>query len=243
MPTDERPARAGRPRRLPDAGSDLSSREQILEAAAALFVENGFAMTTTRAIAARVGIRQASLYYHFAGKDELLMDLLTNSVRPSLEVVRRIEALVPSAATAAGALYALALVDVDTLVRTPHNIGMLYMIPEVQGERYEGFHLERRKLESTYGRLGMAAATREVAVTMTAGRLGAVLIQLTELVIQLRRSGEPSAADRQGIASTCLRACGLSSVAIDAARREAEGLLERHLRPTAEPWAAITGSR
>lgn len=223
--SDDRPARVGRPRKVPDTDSEVSPREQILDAAAALFAENGFTATSTRAIAERVGIRQASLYYHFAGKDELLIELLTTSVRPSLDVVRRLESLVPDAASAAGALYALAVVDVGTLIRTPHNIGTLYLLPELRNERYDAFHRERRELQDTYGRLGVAAATDEVATSISDERLGAILIQLAELVIQLRRSGDTQATDSDAIAATCLRACGLDAAAIEAARREAAELL------------------
>ncbi len=138
-PADSRSGRVGRPRLIDDSDSDLSPREQILEVAAELFSENGFDATSTRAIAERVGIRQASLYYHFAGKDEILIELLTTSVRPSMDFVRQLEAQVPAGATPAGALYALAVIDVETLIRTPHNIGTLYLLPEVQHERYDGF--------------------------------------------------------------------------------------------------------
>lgn len=223
--SDDRPARVGRPRSVPATDSEASPREQILDAAAALFAENGFTATSTRSIAERVGIRQASLYYHFAGKDELLIELLTTSVRPSLDVVRRLESLVPEVASAAGALYALAVVDVGTLIRTPHNIGTLYLLPELRSERYDAFHTERRELQETYGRLGTAAAADEVATTIGAERLGAILIQLAELVIQLRRSGETEATDADAIAATCLRACGLDAAAIESARREAGALL------------------
>ena len=104
--------RPGRPRHAPASGpADATPREQILDAAAALFAERGFAATTTRLIAERVGIRQASLYYHFAGKDELLIELLTTSVRPSLDAVRRIEGLVPGAASAAAVRSSAAATD------------------------------------------------------------------------------------------------------------------------------------
>ena len=46
--------------------------ELVLDAAAALFGEKGFSETTTRAIAARLNIHQASLYYHISTKEELL---------------------------------------------------------------------------------------------------------------------------------------------------------------------------
>src|SRR5690606_6446151 len=74
MPTLSR-VRPGRPRHLPDKGVG-TPREQVLEAAALLFTSKGFAATSTREIAEAVGIRQASLYYHFAGKDEILAALL-----------------------------------------------------------------------------------------------------------------------------------------------------------------------
>ncbi|SDQ58978.1 transcriptional regulator, TetR family [Curtobacterium sp. UNCCL20] len=225
MPHDDRPSRVGRPRAVPNSSSELSPRDQILDAAAALFVENGFSATSTRSIAERVGIRQASLYYHFAGKDDVLVELLTTSVRPSLEVVRGVEQLVPDSASAAGALAALVTADVETLVRTPHNVGTLYLLPEVQGERYDEFRVERRALQDTYGRLGAAAATPDVGTTVTADRLGALLIQLAETVIQIRREGDVDDADRDAIVATCLRVCGLDAPAIASALQEADALL------------------
>src|ERR1700752_4646273 len=55
--------------------SDRSTPERVLDTAAALFWEKGYAATTTREIAAAVGIQQASLYYHVASKEGLLYQL------------------------------------------------------------------------------------------------------------------------------------------------------------------------
>ena len=220
-------ARPGRPRHAPASGpADATPRQQILDAAAALFAERGFAATTTRLIAERVGIRQASLYYHFAGKDELLIELLTTSVRPSLDAVGRIEGLVPGTASAAAALYLLALIDVQTLSRTPHNIGTLYLLPEVQHERYDSFRAERQELQDAYGRLGARAASPSVLAGTSAQRLGELLIQVTEVVIQIRRAREPDSADAQAIAASCLRLCGCPQSTIDRARAEAAELVQ-----------------
>ena len=219
-------ARPGRPRHAPASGpAGATPREQILDAAAALFAERGFAATTTRLIAERVGVRQASLYYHFAGKDELLIELLTTSVRPSLDAVARIEGLVPGTASAAAALYLLALIDVETLGRTPHNIGTLYLLPEVQHERYDSFRAERQELQDAYGRLGARAAGPEVLAGTSVQRLGELLIQVTEVVIQIRRVREPDSADARAIAASCLRLCGCPQSTIDRARAEAATLL------------------
>ena len=217
--------RLGRPRHTPEEqGADTSPREQILDAAAALFVEHGFAATSTRMIAERVGIRQASLYYHFSGKDELLIELLTTSVRPSLDAVAAIEEFVPERASAAAALYLLASVDVDTLIRTPHNVGTLYLLPEIQHERYDDFRAERRQLQEAYGRLGTQVATPAVLSRMSSTQLAEMLIQMTEVIIQIRRVREPDDTDGGAIAMSCLRVCGLEDDAIDRARTEAAGI-------------------
>ena len=217
--------RLGRPRHTAEeSAADTSPREQILDAAAALFVEHGFAATSTRMIAERVGIRQASLYYHFAGKDELLVELLTTSVRPSLDAVEAIEALVPERATPAAALYLLVSVDVQTLARTPHNVGTLYLLPEVQLETYDQFRTDRRQLQDAYGRLGTQAATAATLATVTTDQLAELLIQLTEVVIQIRRVRELSESDAAAIATSCLRVCGLSERAIAKASAEATAL-------------------
>jgi len=220
--SDENASPLGRPSRSPAPSASPSSRAQILEAAAALFAEHGFSATSTRMIAERVGIRQASLYYHFAGKDDLLDELLRTSVRPSLDAVQGLEEQVAAGKVpAATALRSLALTDVDTLMRAPHNIGTLYLLPETQGERFAGFRAERAALAAAYRRLGHAAATDQVRRTVPAHRLGRILIQLVETVIELRRGGEAEARDRDALADSCLRVCGLDDDAIVAARRGA----------------------
>jgi AcrR family transcriptional regulator len=219
-------SRVGRPRHRPEAAGAGPAREQILDAAAALFAEHGVAGTSTRMIADRVGIRQASLYHHFSGKDEILGELLSTSVRPSLERTERLEAAVAAGtASAAAALYALAVVDVHTLTGTAHNVGTLYLLPEVQGERFDQFHQERAALRDGYGRFGAAAATSAVAAVLPTDRLGELLIQLVEVVIQIRRTREPTDADTTAIATSCLRLCGLGEDAVAEAAGHAAALL------------------
>jgi len=216
--------RPGRPRHAPDDGGDRSPREQILEAAAALFVGQGFSATSTRAIADRVGIRQASLYYHFAGKDDILLELLRTSVRPSLDTARALED-----AAAEPALYALAMADAHTLATAPHNIGMLYLLPEVQLERYDMFREDRAELQDTYARLGAKVAGEDPA-SPAAARRGEMLIQLVEVVIQQRRTRVPDTSDCHAIAEACLRVCGADGRTIATARADAAGLVTTSVR-------------
>ena len=98
--------RAGRPRLRPASNADLSARGEILNAAAGLLVSQGLAATTTRQITEHVGIRQASLYYYFTSKDEILLELLTQSLRPSLKIAKILEARSGGRDDPAAGLYA-----------------------------------------------------------------------------------------------------------------------------------------
>lgn len=51
-------------------------RTRILEEAAALFVERGYAETSLRGIAAAAGMKAGSVYYHFESKDEIIESVL-----------------------------------------------------------------------------------------------------------------------------------------------------------------------
>jgi TetR/AcrR family transcriptional regulator len=56
------------------AGEDR--RQQILQMAMSLFSKNGFAGTTTKKIAAAAGVSEATVFKHFANKDELYSAIL-----------------------------------------------------------------------------------------------------------------------------------------------------------------------
>jgi AcrR family transcriptional regulator len=212
--------RAGRPRLRPASNADVPPREEILDAAAGLFVSQGLAATTTRQIAGRVGIRQASLYYHFTGKDEILLELLTQSVRPSLQVAAMLESSCRD--DPAAGLYALALIDVRTLTRAPHNIATLYLVPEVQGEEFASFRAERSQLQAAYGRLGRAAAP---SAGLDETLIGTLVMQVVEAVIHLRRSGDLRDSHAHDIAACCLRVIGLGVPQVTRARHAAGKLL------------------
>lgn len=61
-------------------GSQQSTRERLLDAAAELFSRNGYAATSTRAIADILGIRKASIYYHIENKEDLLYAICKSSL-------------------------------------------------------------------------------------------------------------------------------------------------------------------
>lgn len=139
--------RVGRPRATGESGD---ARRDFLDAAAELFVERGYTATTTRAIADRAGLRQASLYHYFEGKEDLLAELLAGTVRPSLELATE---LLSSESSRFARLWALCRADIALLCGGPHNLGALYLLPELSVERFDEFRVERAALKSAYGQL------------------------------------------------------------------------------------------
>lgn len=61
--------------------------ERILDAAEALFAEQGYTGTTLRAVADRVGVRIPSLYNHFESKEALYAAVLERGIAPVIAVL------------------------------------------------------------------------------------------------------------------------------------------------------------
>jgi AcrR family transcriptional regulator len=72
--TDEPPKRRGRP---PSGG-----REAIVEAALQLLRDEGIANLTSREVAARAGVSDASVYYHFGDRAGLLQAVFEQGMKP-----------------------------------------------------------------------------------------------------------------------------------------------------------------
>jgi len=68
-------------------------REQILEAAEAVFLEKGFLNATTDEIAQRAEVAVGTLYLYFRSKEEMYVSLLFESVEIFRQELERIQAL------------------------------------------------------------------------------------------------------------------------------------------------------
>ncbi len=73
-------------------------RRIILDAAARILRRNGYKATTLRDIAAAVGIKAGSIYYHFASKDEIVAAVMNDGVERVQETVTRALAGLPATA-------------------------------------------------------------------------------------------------------------------------------------------------
>jgi len=91
------------PLRRPRRKGEITA-ERILDAAEALFAEHGYAGTTLRDVAERVGIRIPSLYNHFESKDALYAAVLERGVGPVLAMLSELVASGRDAAREAHAI-------------------------------------------------------------------------------------------------------------------------------------------
>jgi len=75
----------GRPRKTLDERDDGNRRVDLVNAAARLFRKKGFDATSTRDIAAAVGMHSGSPFYHFKSKGALLYAVMEEGMRSALQ--------------------------------------------------------------------------------------------------------------------------------------------------------------
>ena len=79
----------GRPRKTLDERDDGNRRQALLQAAAHLFRQQGFAGTSTRDIAAAAGMQAGSPFYHFENKQALLAGVMLEGMQRAVEHQRQ----------------------------------------------------------------------------------------------------------------------------------------------------------
>ena len=95
------------------------TRERILIEASRLFAEQSYHGTTTREIAAAVGISQPSLFFHFETKKAILEELCRLDLVPA---VSRMENLVVASGSPAGKLFATVVGEVRVILGWPYDL-------------------------------------------------------------------------------------------------------------------------
>ena len=93
-------------------------RQQILMAAAGLFLRQGFEATTMDAIAREAGVSKATVYAHARNKQELFAGIVSARC---LHVYQSVDAAAPGAASAE-----------DALLRFARHFGQLILSPEAR---------------------------------------------------------------------------------------------------------------
>lgn len=137
----------GRPRKNSPRRRGSTAREEILDASSELFTTQGFATTSTHQIAEAVGIRQASLYYHFPSKTEIFLTLLKSTIEPSLELA---DELSSSKSSPQLRLWALVAAEARLLLTSGWNVGRLYQLPVANSPDFDDFHQQRAQLQQIF---------------------------------------------------------------------------------------------
>lgn len=92
----------GRPRKTELERDDGNRRRELLRSAAKLFRRKGFGATSTRDIAAAVGMQSGSPFYHFKSKGELLYAVMEEGMHSAIErqrlALQRAQAATPDIA-------------------------------------------------------------------------------------------------------------------------------------------------
>ncbi len=226
--TGSGPRRVGRPRSAPSQQVGLSGREQILDAAGRMFSEQGYGAASTRKIATAVGVKQASLYYHFTSKEDILAGLLAGTIQPSLEFADR---LATTHEPAHVQLYALTYFDVTLLASAKWNVGALYHLPELQADRFADFRAQRQRLRAAYGRLIAEGAANGIFQVEVLELATSLVFALAESGIGMRSDGSEVGADLPDLAAAgTLRVLRCAEDDLDLAAKSCAGL--QQLAPT-----------
>ncbi|MBS8271961.1 TetR/AcrR family transcriptional regulator, partial [Halomonas litopenaei] len=75
-----------------EKNKDRDAKGRIIDLATDLFLQNGFAGTSMSAIAKASGMTKASLYYHFANKEDLFIACVTDGYQHALSSLETIVA-------------------------------------------------------------------------------------------------------------------------------------------------------
>ena len=121
-----------------------------LEAAAAVFADHGFDQTRIEQLAEATGIPRATLYYYFAGKEDILAWLLR---RMLVEMAEAVAAAAAGPGTARDRLEAVLRAKVGVQARHPAtclalmaDLGRAGRIPDISAAIQEAFHEPVRRL-------------------------------------------------------------------------------------------------
>ncbi len=116
------------------AGETITTRERILRESSRLFAARGYYGSSTRDIAAAVGIQQPSLFHHFAHKQAIFQELLSYSLDDSATVAEYLAAAVGSPAAR---LYRFLVEDFRYLMESPYDLRSIFNSGVLEDEEFE----------------------------------------------------------------------------------------------------------
>jgi AcrR family transcriptional regulator len=104
-------------------------------------------------IAEAAGLRQSSVYYYFANKEEILRELVADANRTPLEALEQVEL---DGGSAGVRLYRLIRLDVEALCEFPYDINEVHRLSAQEPRTFAVYWRERQTLND-----GVEAIVRE----------------------------------------------------------------------------------
>jgi AcrR family transcriptional regulator len=156
------------------------------------------------------------LFHYYARKELILVELLDQTLRPTLDLTTRLGQadLGPEAA-----LWVVAKCDVSNLCAGPHNLGALQLLPEVRAPQFAWFWRRREALFDFY-RLQVTEGVQAGAFSADALPLGSDLVfGLVESVITANASVRDDPLISTSIADGSLHLLGVPTPRVRTARR------------------------
>jgi TetR/AcrR family transcriptional regulator, cholesterol catabolism regulator len=193
-------AYATEPPNLPKAKKPKDHQEnptvkRLLRAAVGLFSKKGYTATSTREVAALLGIQKASLYYHIDGKEDLLYFIC----KSSLERIRAdVEAAVDPITDPLERTRTLICAHLESMLRDieEHTTTLAEMHALSTERRNQVFALRDRYEHLVQGLLEAGQKSGAIRADIEAKYLRLILLGLlNRVVVWYRRSGTLSSRD------------------------------------------------
>jgi AcrR family transcriptional regulator len=165
----------------PSRAREPLSVDKLVEAAARLFRQRGYAATTTRQLASDLGIQRASLYHHISTKEDLLFEI---SIR-SLDHIADAASAAIQAAPPGQRLQALIRAHLATaLADQDMHATMLIELSHLTPERRAAVVAKRAAYEQLIEReIGQAQAAGLLRVDLSERQLTLALLNLLNWTI------------------------------------------------------------
>jgi len=197
-----------------------ATRERILFEASQLFAVMGYHATTTREIARAVGVRQPSLFHHFASKREIMQALLSYD----LDAFAFVESLAAQEGSAAVRLYRYLREDMALVIRSPYNLSGLYTDEVMSDPDFAPWAKQSDRLHAAVERIVRDGITAGEFMPMDPALVREAIAGILLRTLMTYSGGRPQPAGDLGdeIASFVLRAVLADPSRLADVRRAAE---------------------
>jgi TetR/AcrR family transcriptional regulator, cholesterol catabolism regulator len=134
------------------------TRQRVLDAAAKVFREQGYASARLADIAELAGMKTGSLYYHFTGREELVAEILHLGIQTAWDHVRSaVDALPPDATALTRLATAVRAHTLSVLETSDYASAQARIVGQVPREIMKGHLSEQQKYGAYWNELIEAA--------------------------------------------------------------------------------------